>query len=742
MREVCNPRTLTDLWDGREIGDPFLMRHDGRFYLYCSSHGGPGIKCWVSDDMIDFTYAGLVCEDERIRGAYAPEVMYNAGKFWMVTSPVGSGHYMLRADRPLGPFEVISDNYGLGIDGSLFLDDDGRSWFYRASHEGIRVHAMPSPDRIDVQSHPIPASYLGHWTEGPMVIKRDGRYFLTETGNHVLSKGYRVDYCVSHEGPDRGYRKLRETTLLLETRDEFHALGHSSTCVGPDMDTMYIVYHKNILDERNRPLYRSLNMDALHFNGDRMYANATWWPQSAPRQPVCLSRNGRGLVPHSLGRALPEGTGSTYTAEVCLTLTGERANVFFSAQSEMRGMLTLHRDRRWRCELPEKTLDGILPKAAAMDALMTVKVSLRRGCLILTVNGMEILRTETKLAGGAIGISGDAAPSFMGFSDVAQGSGEKDIAKAVPGAFDAVHALESGKTAAGERGCSARFVQAGETLHWPINVWKTGRYYLAVTMRATADDLHVQVNGEDKIAPPTGAADVDGMEKRFLGVVPLEAGTKLLPLTAMQDAVIDRIYLTEADEMTPMVVIRDGEDVSGGALKVIGHKQQKSMLRKFSGYTCAEGYGEGYVGGNWRDMQISATLHMEPCSPDAKASLYLRCSRESWHPHQVADGRIAYCLRIKPDRMELLKQHYDETVLAVHMIDRKWPDALSIVFGVQGSRIMVWEQTNHGMRQIFDVIDPMALLCGKAGFDATGDGIGFEAVKVDAVPENNENTQA
>ena len=194
IQTVRNPYPLTDLWDGREIGDPFLMRHDGRFYLYCSSHSRePGIKCWVSDDMIHFDYQGFVCVDERTIGAYAPEVAYNAGKFWMVTSPRGSGHYLLQSDSPLGPFEVVSDNLGIGIDGSLFVDDDGRSWFYRASQQGIRVHEMPTPGEIDVRSKVIDASYLGHWTEGPQVIKRDGRYFLTDTGNHVCCRGYHVD---------------------------------------------------------------------------------------------------------------------------------------------------------------------------------------------------------------------------------------------------------------------------------------------------------------------------------------------------------------------------------------------------------------------------------------------------------------------------------------------------------------------------------------------------------------------
>jgi hypothetical protein len=61
IQTVRNPYPLTDLWEGREIGDPFLMRFDGKFYLYCSSHSRePGIKCWVSDDMIRFDYYGFV----------------------------------------------------------------------------------------------------------------------------------------------------------------------------------------------------------------------------------------------------------------------------------------------------------------------------------------------------------------------------------------------------------------------------------------------------------------------------------------------------------------------------------------------------------------------------------------------------------------------------------------------------------------------------------------------------------
>lgn len=721
IKTVRNPYPLTDLWDGREIGDPFLMRHDGRFYLYCSSHSHlPGIKCWVSEDMIRFDYYGFVCTDERTIGAYAPEVAYNAGKFWMVTSPRGSGHYLLRSDSPLGPFEVVSDNLGNGIDGSIFVDDDGRSWFYRSSHQGIRVHAMPTPGEIDVRNKPIEASWLGHWTEGPMVIKRDGRYFLTDTGNHVCCRGYHVDYTVSRAGADHGYRRLRDGMLLLETRDEYHALGHSSTCVGPDMDTMYIVYHKNIIGEHNNPLYRSLCMDRLSFNGDRMYTNATWWYQKTHRQPVCVSRNGAGLT----DGLLPVETGATYTAEINVRLTAEAGSVCFSGET-----MTMHRDRRWMLSTGDS---GTFPSNVDMDALITVKVSLHNGLLVLCVNGMEFLRKQTDLAGGRIGVGEGCEPSFIGFSDVAQGSAEGAADKPVPGAFDAVHGAACGETAEGETGCNALVLQPSETASYPLNVWKARKYHLAMTVRATDVPMTLTVNGRPMTAQPTGSSAEDGMEKRCFGIIELDAGLQTMTITTQEQVIIDRIYITEADDFVPAVIIDKGEDVSGGKLHVIGHKQRNSMHRKFCGYTAAEGYGEAWFGGadwfgaHWRDCALHMVINCKPCAPEARISAYIRSDRETWHPHQVAAGRFAYAVHVTEHSIRLCKDTYGEVVLAEAPIVMTWGSQMKLTLRAKGSRITV--EGENGL--LLAYTDPMPLIAGRVGISAHTDGLGFESVYV------------
>ena len=723
IQTVRNPYALTDLWDGREIGDPFLMRHDGRFYLYCSSHSHlPGIKCWVSDDMIHYDYQGFVCTDERTIGAYAPEVVYNAGKFWRVTSPKGSGHYLLVADSPLGPFEVVSDNLGIGIDGSIFVDDDGRSWFYRASHQGIRVHEMPTPGEIDVRSKPIEASWLCHWTEGPQVIKRDGCYFLTDTGNHVCCRGYRIDYTVSREGADRGYRKLRDGILLLETRDAYHALGHSSTCVGPDMDTMYIVYHKNIIDDRNNPLHRSLCMDRLFFNGDRMYCNATWWNQPAPRQPLRVSRDGEGLV----DGMLPVEAPASFTAEINVQLTAEAGSVFFCGET-----LTIGKDRFWQLSSGES---GVFPQNVATDALITMKVSLHKGLLVLCVNGMEFVRRQTNLAGGMIGVGMGCKPSFIGLSDVAQGSMDA-IAKPVPGAFDAVHGELCNETAEGETGCCALILRPGETACYSLNVWKSRKYHLAITTESGNAPITLLVNGQPMTAQPTGAATDDGMEKLYFGAIELAAGMQTMTIAADKAVMIDRIYLTEADELTPAVIIEDGEDVTQGKLHVIGHKQKGSMHHKFCGYTAAEGYGEAWFGGNgwsgenWRDCELRMVINCKPCAPEARISAYVRSSRETWHPHQVAAARFAYAVHVTENHIRLCKQEYGETVLAEAPISMNWGSQMKLTLRAKGSRITVMGEDSL----LLEYTDPMPLIAGRVGFSAHTDGLGFESVGVEEV---------
>ncbi|MGN1062402.1 MAG: family 43 glycosylhydrolase, partial [Candidatus Scatosoma sp.] len=139
-----------ELYDGDgdvyDIGDPFVFRFDGKYYLYTSLNGEKKytgkIPCWVSDNLVDWQWAGWAygggkSENPETYIAFAPEVVYYRGWFYMCESQRGYGHYFFRSKNPNGPFEQITENLGQNIDGSFYLADDGELYFMSATLNGI-----------------------------------------------------------------------------------------------------------------------------------------------------------------------------------------------------------------------------------------------------------------------------------------------------------------------------------------------------------------------------------------------------------------------------------------------------------------------------------------------------------------------------------------------------------------------------------------------------------------------------
>lgn len=265
-----NPTELAEEWEDYGVGDPFVLRYNGMYYLYSSTRDDQvGVKAWSSSDLANWKPEGLVTKDPITKAAYAPEVVYWNGYFYMYTSPGGGGHYVLRSESPTGPFTVQTDNLGMSIDGSVFIDDDGKWYFTHASGRGIVANEMSDPytfgpDRL------ITEAYLQHWTEGSSILKREGKYLITYTGNHVFSTGYRIQYSISDQGPLGPYRTLENNPFVISTDDKFNGLGHSSTVLGPDLDSYYLAYHNLVGASTSGPPLRKLNIDRLQFNGDRM----------------------------------------------------------------------------------------------------------------------------------------------------------------------------------------------------------------------------------------------------------------------------------------------------------------------------------------------------------------------------------------------------------------------------------------------------------------------------------------
>lgn len=338
-----------DAWPAYGFGDPFVMRFNGMYYLYVSTKdGNSGVKCWSSPDLVNWTYEKYCASEKLTTGAYAPEVFYYNGKFYMYTSPAGNGHYVLESDSPTGPFKAITGNMGMSIDGSVFIDNDGKWYFYTAGGGNIQCYNMTSPSQMSGGFALNNVSVNGGWTEGPMVVYHDGYYYMTYTGNHVLSEAYRIYYAASNKSPT-SYPSGADNPLLVNTSSEVSGIGHSSTVKGPDLDSYYIVYHS--LFSQHGP-NRNMNIDRIVFNGSNMeIMGPTTAKQQVPDMPDVYAHFNAGdsLDNWTLsgsfgttGSGLPLAAGSTfisnhrftdnYTAEYNVTsiANGGMAGAIFS----------------------------------------------------------------------------------------------------------------------------------------------------------------------------------------------------------------------------------------------------------------------------------------------------------------------------------------------------------------------------------------------------------------------------
>lgn len=341
--------------------DPYIMRFNGMYYLYVTTSGldSYGLRAWKSRNLLDWEPCqgkglplGYVISDKDDNGrytqnAYAPEVYYINGRFYMIISPGPAavsefrGHRILVADNPEGPFEAHTEQIDRRIDGTLLIDDDERIYFAHATPFGITVHEIDDSMKQLGEGALIKSSDgTGAWTEGPGFTKVGGYIFLTYTGCHYQTPGYQVIYSVA-KGIDKTniqtvadsfIRGASRVVLLNCDRDEGHVgLGHSINFMGPDLDSHYICYHNLDALYEDGMTHRSFNIDRLLIRDGVMTSVQNLSGSVLPRRPAFESYDGEGFVKEGnryISKAMPKGC---FTAE--FNVMG-RAKLLFAYQNQ------------------------------------------------------------------------------------------------------------------------------------------------------------------------------------------------------------------------------------------------------------------------------------------------------------------------------------------------------------------------------------------------------------------------
>ena len=433
--------------NGSDAPDPFIMRYNGYYYLY-ATNGSKYLYGYKSQDLYNWEpvdngilLPGRVYDYSYDHGGpnastpYAPEVIYFNGKFYMITSPSGQGHFVLESTSPEGPFEAITDNIGMSIDGHYFIDGKTEKiYLFASGSSGLRGYEMED-DMYTVKmenGRKCETTYLrcsvGGWTEGPYMLQKNGNYYLTYTGTHFLSASYRVNYAFGNKNNEvhKGSTLREQDTILLSTRDDFKGLGHSSTVLGPDMDSYYIAYHN--LESSGR---RNLNFSRLSFNGANMVADSVK-PYNNPgfNAPEFYSYEGEGFEKINDKFLSKTASSDTFTAE--FNVTGEGKMIFSYIDENNYSYIEFKNNIITVNKIKNGTLKQVhsvsLIREYLKDVNHTFRLQYRKGKMSLYFDTMEkAYEIDAYFNGGKIGYFIDNTFDEIGYSaysNVALGSSD------------------------------------------------------------------------------------------------------------------------------------------------------------------------------------------------------------------------------------------------------------------------------------------------------------------------------
>lgn len=475
--------------DVYQVGDPYVFRHDGKYYLYTSLNGDKKysgkIPCWVSDNLVDWEWAGWAYGGERTGKendesyetyiAFAPEVVYYRGWFWMCESCRGNGHYFFRSKNPNGPFERITDNLLQNIDGSFYLANDGQLYFMSALLTGIsymKVNITENEDgtaslTLDKPTAVTEATLSNMWTEGPGYFSRNGYNYLTFTGNHVDSAGYRVGYAYtqsdflydglqtyynnvtlvsSGEDTDPIYIGYNGNLNSAETQfSNYRGTGHSSNVVGPNLDSIYTAYHTsrrvnyNNLQEGSE---RKYNVTRYYTNGGRVMADSL--ANFRVPKPASADYNASADDLESVNglRLSGKETGNVYTAELNFLATDGKAEAYVGyIDKDNYTKITLSSNRISVVKISSGASSVIGGAAVTLggneSAVHTVKVVNGAYGSEIYFDNMLKIESDKTLGGGRVGYGENTVPSSTQFTRDAFGTSDFDSVKNLTGSFPA-----------------------------------------------------------------------------------------------------------------------------------------------------------------------------------------------------------------------------------------------------------------------------------------------------------------
>ena len=256
--------------------DPSVCKVGDDFYLVTSSFEYfPGVPVFHSKDLVNWEQIGhCLTRESQLNlnksrasgGIYAPTIRYNKGLFYMITTNVSKGNFIVYTKDPAGEWSDPVWLKQTGIDPSLYFEGDK---CYLTSNPGNTIYLSeinPLTGEQLTGSRAIWSGTGGRYPEAPHIYKKDGWYYL------MISEG--------------GTEYAHKVTI-----------ARSRNIDGPyeSNPSNPILTHMNV-NAQNNPIQGTGHADLVQAN------DSSWWM-------VCLAFRPQSGLHHLLGRGNFSGTG-------------------------------------------------------------------------------------------------------------------------------------------------------------------------------------------------------------------------------------------------------------------------------------------------------------------------------------------------------------------------------------------------------------------------------------------------
>ncbi|WP_407272147.1 family 43 glycosylhydrolase [Radiobacillus sp. PE A8.2] len=266
--------------------DPFVTYKDGFYYFVSSSNLDSNNKIYVSKSrtLTDQGEKVMVFDSKGTETRiFAPEIFFLDGK-WYIYYCADLKEYDYRhmatviesvTDDPQGEYVSKGALY-TGVNGDYRQANDFTVFEYNGQLYGVwgtlgqgepvgpAIAPMDNPYTITEDRSVLP----GHGGEGPRVLQKDGKVFITLSEGDYQSDGYRMSYYMNTDGDILNQNSWTRKNDVFVATSDVSGPARAGFVKSVDGKEDWMIYHSRVYKETTRNWWRQINIKKFGWNDD------------------------------------------------------------------------------------------------------------------------------------------------------------------------------------------------------------------------------------------------------------------------------------------------------------------------------------------------------------------------------------------------------------------------------------------------------------------------------------------